>query len=321
MDSISRTFGRRVGGVLVALLWVGGAGAVGAEGQGALPEGDVGVASKHPGDVGVGKHPAVLFHDDFESGDTKRWDVVHHAPHVRVTAEPAHVHGGRRAVEMRVPQQSAELSNALVKTLGDGHDVVYLRYYSKFDPDFDQTGSSHNGGYLAAISPGLRYATPGVKADGRNKFTVSFENWRENRETPKPGHYNVYVYHPGQRTEFGDHFFASGKVLPFSYKPGDFGRSFVGRRDVVPEMGRWYCHELMVKANAAGKTDGRIACWLDGKLIADFPNLRLRDVETLKVNHAALDLHIGSNVVKENRKWYDDVVIATEYVGPRVVGR
>jgi hypothetical protein len=85
---------------------------------------------------------------------------------------------------------------------------------------------------------------------------------------------------------------------------------------VIQKLGQWYCYELMVLANTPGKRDGRIACWLDGKLIADFPNLRLRDVASLKINHAALDLHIGSNRVRENRKWYDDVVIATSYIGP-----
>jgi hypothetical protein len=73
----------------------------------------------------------------------------------------------------------------------------------------------------------------------------------------------------------------------------------------------------MLQANTVGKNDGRIACWLDGKLIADFPNLQLRDVETLKVNHAGIGLHIKSNTARENPKWYDDVVIATSYIGPR----
>jgi hypothetical protein len=72
----------------------------------------------------------------------------------------------------------------------------------------------------------------------------------------------------------------------------------------------------MVKANTAGLRDGRIAYWLDGRLIADFPGLRLRDVDTLKINSAALDLHIRSNTIRENKKWYDDVVVATAYIGP-----
>lgn len=162
----------------------------------------------------------------------------------------------------------------------------------------------------------MPYATPGTKADGRNKFSANFENWRGDERTKSPGELNVYCYHSGQRSEWGDHFFPSGKVLPFSARPGDFGAHFVPRPDVAPELGRWYCCEFMLQANTPGKRDGRIACWLDGKLIADFPNLRLRDGASLKVNYAAIDLHIGGTATRENRKWYDDVVIATAYVGP-----
>ena len=65
-----------------------------------------------------------------------------------------------------------------------------------------------------------------------------------------------------------------------------------------------------------GPLAGRIACWLDGNLIADFPNLRLRDDPSLKLNHAALDLHIGRNRIRENKKYYDDIILATSYIGP-----
>ncbi len=282
-----------------------------------LPEGNQGIASRYPGDRGIEADPAVLFHDDFESGEPlKRWDNSFQKADIRFAQEPENVHGGKRALEFTVPKQKAELSDGVVKELGSGQDVVFMRYYSKFDKGFDQTGSSHNGGLLSAQAPGVPYSTPGVRADGRNKFIVSFEDWRGNAATTPPGELNVYVYHPEQRSEYGDHFFPSGNVLPYSTRPGNFGAHFVARPDIIPELGRWYCFELMVRANTAALRDGRIACWLDGKLIADFPNLRLRDVDTLKINAASLCLHIGSNTVRENKKWYDDLVIATAYIGP-----
>ncbi|MEX2244715.1 MAG: polysaccharide lyase [Fimbriimonadaceae bacterium] len=284
----------------------------------ALPEGEKGIARRYPGDFGIERDGAVIFHDDFESGlPEEKWDNLFQRHCYRMATEAANVHGGKRSLEFWVPKQEGELSNAVVKVFDKGYDTVFLRYYSRFDSGFDQTGSSHNGGFLAALSPGLPFATPGVKADGRNKFIASFENWREDEDPkPSPGELNVYCYHPEQRSVWGDHFFPSGTVLPYTYMPGDFGPSFVKRADVIQKLGQWYCYELMVRANTPGKRDGRIACWLDGKLIADFPNLRLRDVASLKINHAALDLHIGSNRVRENKKWYDDVVIATSYIGP-----
>jgi hypothetical protein len=72
----------------------------------------------------------------------------------------------------------------------------------------------------------------------------------------------------------------------------------------------------MIKANTIGSRDGRIACWLDGVLIADFTNLRLRDVDSLKINRFNLSLHAGSNTSRETWKWYDNVVAAKSYIGP-----
>ncbi len=283
-----------------------------------LPDRNRGIAGRYPGDQRIANDAAVLFHDDFESGNpADRWDMVYHQPNIRLADEPQHVHGGARSLELTVPQQHDEVSNELVKRLGDGHDTVFLRYYSKFDAEFDQVGSSHNGGLLAAIAPGVPFATPGVRANGRNRFSASFENWRGERETVSPGQLNVYCYHPHQRSDYGDHFFPSGTVLPFSSQPGDFGKHFVSRPEVTPELGRWYCYEFMLQANTVGTNDGRIACWLDGELIADFPNLHLRDLQTLQVNHAGIGLHIKSNPARATRKWYDDVVIATSYIGPR----
>jgi len=283
-----------------------------------LPEGDHGIAAKHPGDRRIEKHPDVIFHDDFETGKVgDKWSNYYQRHLTTYTTDPANVHAGQRALEFTVPKQQTELSNGVDKEL-KGYDVVFMRYYSKFDKSFDQIGSSHNGGLLIAQTPDLNYSTPGLVANGRNKFQASFENWRGQTSDKSPGLMNVYVYHPAQRSQWGDHFFPNGEVSPNTSLPGDFGPDFTPRPQFIPELDRWYCFELMLRANTPGQRDGRIGCWVDGKLLADFPNLRFRDVDTLKIMRASLDLHIRENPVRENRKWYDDVVIATSYVGPMV---
>lgn len=283
----------------------------------ALPEGDTGIAAKYPGDQGIARDPAVLFHDDFETGTVQgKWDNTFQNHLIRMATEPGNFHGGKRALEFTVPKQKKELSNAVVKNFKKGQDVLFMRYYSKFDKGFDQVGSSHNGGTIYAIAPGVPFSTPGVKADGKKKFGASFENWRGEAKTRSPGDLNVYCYHPEQRTGYGDHFFPNGQVMPNTSLPHKFGPQFKPRPALIPQLDRWYCFEVMVKANTPGQRDGRIGCWVDGKLIADFTNLRLRDTEALKINFAALDLHIHSNPTRANKKWYDDVVMATSYIGP-----
>lgn len=299
----------------------GSAGTGGSGGAGTLPEGDTGIASEHPGDVGIASDPDVLFAEDFEAhsvvGDLDRkWDHVFQRQHTRIATEPGNFNGGEKALEFTVPQRDAELSNAVAKTLSPARDALFLRYYSKFDTPFDVVGSSHNGSSISAqYFPGGQ-ATPGVPADGTNKFLANLENWRGDPSTPSPGELNVYIYHPAQRSQWGDHFFPSGRVLPNSSQPFDFGPDFVARPEQTPELARWYCYELMLHANTPGKKDGRIAGWVDGRLVADFPNLRLRDIASLKIDRFGLDFHIGRNPNGETKKWYDDVVAATRYIGP-----
>jgi hypothetical protein len=298
----------------------GGAGSGTGGAGGSMASGN-GIAAKHPGDVGIAMDPAVIFADDFESyakpADlNKRWDAVYQNQYVTLSTDPKNIYAGKQALEFTLPQQDAELSDATDKLVSPELDVLYLRYYSKFQPPYDVIGSSHNGSSISAHYFINGMATPGVPADGKNKFLANLEDWRGDAATPSPGPLNIYVYQPEQRSQYGDHLFPTGVVTPYSPTPFDFGPEFVKRPDVTPELDRWYCYEYMVKANTPGQRDGRITFWLDGKLVGDFPNLRLRDVATLKIDRFGLSFHIHNNPNGVSKKWYDNVVAATAYIGP-----
>jgi hypothetical protein len=204
-----------------------------------------------------------------------------------------------------------------MKQLKEERDVLFLRFYSRFREEYNCPQGGHNRGAISAHYQVDGRSTPGKRADGHNKFLAEIGNWRDRVITTSPGHLFVYCYHPEQRSDYGDHFFPSGKVLPERGLPSPFGSQFAARPEVLPELDRWYCFELMLKANTPGQRDGRIACWLDGKLVADFPNMRLRDVETLKIDYVDLGLYVFT-AERDSKKWFDDVVVATSYVGPRV---
>jgi hypothetical protein len=283
-----------------------------------LPSGNNGIAARYPLDAGIGSDPSVIFTDDFETyasaaGVTSKWNEAYHSANIRIATEAGNVLGGTKSLELTVPQTTSEVSNTLAKVVSPGRDALFLRYYARYDAQFNVVGSSHNGSTMSA-----QYCCPGVRADGFNKFLVSYEAWRDSSAPPNPGRLNAYVYHPDQRDIWGDHFFPTGTVLPFSSTPFDFGPEFVARPDVTPQLGRWYCYEMMVRANTPGQRDGRIAFWLDGQLIADFQNLRLRETTALKIDRFTIDLHVYRNTLAVARKWYDNVVAATSYIGPMV---
>jgi len=308
---------------LAALTLLGLAAGARAEEVAPLPEGGAGIAARYPGDKGIEGAPAVLFADDFERCSSiddlsPKWDVLTNKTHLSIAGAADNRPGRGRSLMMTMPRQAVPLATGVSKLLAHTQNILFLRWYQKFDRDwFVPDGSVHNGGSISSRYNDHGRATPGIPADGRNKFLVNFEN--ENSTGDAPGNIDFYVYWPEQGTQWGDHFYPPGTVIPFSERrsgEATFGKQFVPRPDFTPQLGRWYCYEFMVRANTPGRRDGRIAMWVDGRLIGDFPNMRLRDVADLEIDTFGLGVYIASNPKRENRKWVDDVVAATSYIGP-----
>lgn len=281
-----------------------------------LPEGNSGIAARHPGDDGIAADPDVIFFDDFEGyrtvGElTTRWNEMFHASNFRLATEADNRFAGAKALEISVPAGTAEVANELRKTISPTQDTLFIRAYTMWHPDNSVVGSSHNGVHASA-----NYCCAGVPADGRNKFNVSADVFRLDGSVPNPGQTTVYIYHPEQRSEWGDYWYPDGRIIPFDSIRGDFGPDFVQRPNFVPKLGRWYSWEMMVKANTPGQRDGRIAIWVDGALVADWQNVRLRDVSTLKMNLVSIDMHANAQRSAPLRKYYDNVVVARSYIGP-----
>ena len=284
-----------------------------------LPEGNSGIASKYPGDRGIGHDSAVVFADDFSSGAPKADTLF---GDVKITRDADRVRtAGACALELVLPRDwpGRHVIAGFHHHIPEPLDCLFLRYYAKYDGDVElYHGGTHNGGTIAARAPGVPDAKPGIPADGVNEFTALLDTWRPDDSVRSPGPLAVYCYHPEQRHRWGEHFFASGRMLPPGTSGAEyFGSGFVPRPDIIPERGRWYCYELMVKANTPGQRDGRIAFWVDGKLAGDFPNMRLRDVDALKITRFTLEIYTGNpKVLGPAIMWYSDVVVAKSYVGP-----
>ena len=305
----------------------------------ALPEGATGLASKYTADSGLGSDANVLYFDDFESYTsasgliaTSKWDDGYNTQNIRIATEPGNFFGGAKAAEFTLPKTNSEVSIEIFKEKNlPKQDTVFVRFYAKYEVGFDVVGSSHNGVFVGSnYWRGLCEATntcgPGKPANGKNKFLVSFEATRDAAGPANPGSLATYIYYPEQRDIYGDIFFPTGRVLPFDRTPyaafdGTYSKlptyvPFVSRPEIVPQLGRWYCYEIMLKANTPGLRDGRMALWLDGKMIADFTNLRFRDIADLKIDHVGLSLHGNGGIMATSKKYYDNFVIAKSYIGP-----
>lgn len=291
-----------------------------------LPEGP-GLAAKYPGDAGIAADPAVLFADGFEGvkgpslvhdplpGDGRNtyyaWDQAWGA--CTVTSSRRRAHAGRRAIDFAIPS-GPEPTGAGMSKFIPGQRVVFFRYYTWYDKSFP--GAHHVGGAIEARAPGVPHANPGVYPDGKNKITVLLDHWTLEPGIAPPGPQVVYIYHLDQQHQWGEQFYPSGKIQPGTNMHNRLlGDAFTPRPDFTPKKGRWLCRELMVDAGTPGGRDGRVAFWDDGRLAADFPNLRFRTDPALLLNRIDLGCyesrHNGVHKVR-----FDDVVVATSYIGP-----
>ncbi len=276
----------------------------------------LGLAAKYPGDVGIEKDPAVLFADGFESGDWKKWEEEKGS--VEIVEE--HPNSGGKCARMEMVR-GKNTGGHLVKWFMPGADTVYARFYVRFSADYQYC---HHFVWLLANQSKNRWSAfgkAGLKPDG-TYYSTAMEPafaWGKN---PPPGEVNLYSYYldmepdPKMNKYWGNSFFP----------PGPGRGEAAGQNRVIPPLAQWQCWEFMLRANSApDKADGEQAMWVDGKLVGRFTGLRWRTDMDLKINALWLE-HYGYDNSDPTRRfwkqkqtaWFDDVVVAREYIGPRV---
>ena len=233
----------------------------------------------------------VLVFDDFEEENwTSYWGDAYEDRNTRVrTTEAAHVFQGSASCEER--HQAGSHNPFDLQKRFVGHDTVHLRWYTMLDVDYEVDRGVKMPG-LAARDDALPYKGAGIRPDGKDKFSCRLTLHRD--WTPV-----FYYYYPDQRGRYGD-----------------IGEQNVGDPVKLEPM-RWYCLEMMLKANQAPLRDGEIKMWIDGELKGHYDGIRFRDVNSLKVDRCSLSAYFGGTWTspKDQRRWVDSYVVATEYIG------
>ncbi|HRI14908.1 MAG TPA: nitrilase-related carbon-nitrogen hydrolase, partial [Verrucomicrobiota bacterium] len=272
------------------------------------------LASKYPGDVGLANDPDVLFADDFESGDMKKWDQQRG----RVVMTQERPNSGQWCVQMPMERGQNHGGDA-IKWFMPGADVVYARFYVKFSPDYQY---NHHFVWLGAnqrTNKWSAFGKAGLKPNG-TYYSTGMEPWFAWGKNPPPGEVNLYTYYldmapdPKMDKYWGNGFFP----------PGPGKGTAAGKDRVIPPLNQWQCWEFMIQANTApDRADGKQAMWVDGKLVGEFTGIRWRNDLDLKVNCLWLE-HYGydeGDPTKQYWKdsqsvWFDDLVVARRYIGP-----
>jgi hypothetical protein len=272
-----------------------------------LPQGP-GLAADFTGDQGIARHRQVLFADNFEEGDLgSAWDEIRNHDDAVLRLVPA------ADGQAPVGKRSLQVTATLGKNTGGGlttwfrsADRIHIRFYTKFASDCDYV---HHFCTLRA-NRGLRgadrwsgFGGAGERPSGQDRFSTALEPWGDWGRLPAPGRWNFYSYwHAMSRSRDGRY----------------WGNSF--RPDSQPdiERGKWICAELMLQHNTPGSQDGEQAYWIDGQLRGHWTGINWRTSATLMANAFTLESYVTDRWTKKpvNVVYFDNVVIATRYIGP-----
>ncbi len=147
-------------------------------------------------------------------------------------------------------------------------DEAYVRYYVRFDPDFDFVLGGKLPGLIGGTAP-----TGGEIPTGTDGFSARIM-WRAGGQVVQ------YVYHP-DITDYGE----------------DMEWNVAGQRYFAP--GKWHCVETQIVMNTvvggAGQYDGVVRSWFDGELALERTDIRFRDVETVQVDGLYFSTFFGGS--------------------------
>ncbi len=273
--------------------------------QSSLPQGK-GLAAAFHADDGIEKNPAVIFADNFESGDLgQRWDEKENPKaHALSLVSPESDLCGDRCMKVE-----ARLSD----NHGDGPtkwfepaSPVFVRFYVKFDNGCDYV---HHFVTLRA-NKGLHggdkwtgFGGAGLKPEGDERFSTALEPWGNWARWPAPGKWNFYSYWPEMRKS------PDGMYWGNSFQPDG--------EDNIPKN-QWICAEFMLKENTPNQPDGEQAFWIDGRLLGHWKGINWRKSASLHANALTMESYVTDRWTKNptNIVYFDNLVIARQYIGP-----
>lgn len=308
------------------------------------PEPGAGIASRYAHDRGIGEDPAVIFNEDFEQASLERiglrWDTVRNVEVMSLSSDIPSGSGGKQSLLM---SQLAEKGTGgdLYRQLGDGYDKLYTRMYVKFADDCEPV--HHFGTCVGGNNPATRW--PSVRAGQPTKGDESF--WLGVEPFGSRWQWDYYVYwcdmrgSPPRGQTWGNSFIHDDTLkvrrgqwtcIEVMVRINDVGDTngelalWIDGRQVSHlgkgfPRGKWVFDKFLPGQEGDGvrwnQTTGDREYFKTSAGGDPFEGFRFRTAEPLQVNFLWLYLYITKGTRGHaNRVWFDDVVLATEYIGP-----
>lgn len=247
------------------------------------------------------------------------YSSVYQGDLISFPADPAVAGVGSKC--MRIEHEHPRYNNA--DRAVSGVDVIHVRVNMKLSAGFYWLldGNGYASSAHAGITISASYDGAGIYPNGTNHYMTLFEPTKYRGEA-QPGYLHSYAYHMNQGGAYGDHLYADGEKVPegSGWTPsGDFTSMAVQQ----PPLGEWFTVEMRGQANTPGQADGRVTVWLNGVIISDIGDIEFRSTTGLKWDLVQIGVGQGgglSGTLNGEYVYFDNLVVATEYIGPVYTG-
>jgi len=230
------------------------------------------LSQKHPGDVGIGSDPAVVWYEPFSLASVDaiaaRYDAPQNPQRMELVADHPPNSPGNRSMQFTagvvngVTLGSVSLFKNLASggrgipaDVGKGYDELYFRYYTKYVNAIPH----HSGLWFGGYNPPQFFATPnaGNRPSGDHYFSIALEP--------------IYTF-PGAPIDFYNYWV---EMRSFSGNPTQgqfFGNTLLHYPQLMQDFGSWDCYEIHLKLNPNPEVDtgAMLELWKNDQLVQSF---------------------------------------------------
>ena len=306
------------------------------------PEGP-GLAAKYPGDAGIETDPNVIFVENFDEPSLddmkKRWESVSDAEIMSLSDDrPPESSSGRSLLMTHVGGKGS--GGHLYRRLLPGYDRLYTRFYVKFDP---QSAPIHHFFHVGGYNPSSSYPHGGAgeRPRGDERFSTGVEPsgdtwvwdyytyWMDMRGSPPGGQTwgNSFIHDSSLKVARGKWICVElmMKMNDVDDRNGEMALWIDGKR--VSYLGKNFPNGKWAYDKFLPGQGGDGIRWNDVKGETEqlafpvggspFEGFRWRADKRLKLNFLWVLLYITSAPAGQvTRVWFDNVVVARQYIGP-----
>jgi len=286
----------------------------------------------YPNDTGIEADPDVLFVEKFDediSTILTGYSTVVNSQGMSTDHDIPP--GSKTGSSLRISSKQGENTGGyLYRNFPDGFegDEIYLRYYVKY-PEISKKYFHHEGVWIGGYYPPLEWPHPraGICGLGDSRIAVAYEMMDSSWLHPYT-HIAPYIYWGDMRS------FPGGVCWGNFMQCGDHNPPPVANTD------EWICVEIMVGLNdPVTDFNGELRTWINGIETGHwgkgfpegnwvwgnffiepggeaFEGFRWRTIPELVLNHIWIQFYHSSPDAPSSYMLYDNLVIATKYIGP-----